>query len=208
VLATAPATSVNIEDAGVFPNDNDIHPLVNDPVNLGTGSSQDNPENWMWASSFAWLSAFPALDNITRNGTPFTPHNAPLNGRQPGTGAILQLTYPASYTLFEVSRKADADCVKSQDSVSKVLMCDFSGHPGPALAGGGNDLNVTGGTSGVSGAVRERIRFLCRDNTVPSIDPYTSNPYDTELTGAINSAGFTVVKFAFRTDGSRCQVRS
>jgi hypothetical protein len=32
--------------------------------------------------------------------------------------------------------------------------------------------------------------------------------FDTEITGAINNAGFTTVKFANQTTGSRCQVFS
>jgi hypothetical protein len=50
------------------------------------------------------------------------------------------------------------------------------GNLGPTLPGGrGNDIHVTGGTSGVSGAVRAFTRFLCpRTASQQQVDPSLS----------------------------------
>lgn len=206
VNATAGASSVNIENSGSLPLENDIKPLITDPVTLATGTSnpsQEDPENWMWWGSFGVFSSFPFTSSEARGGTTWSAHFAAINGIKPGTGNILQFTYPISRTLFHVTRKADADCVKTAGA------CDFNGHVGPSLGGGINDLNVTGGTGGISGAVREYTRFMCRaDSTEQGVDPYTGVNFDTEITGAINNAGFTTVKFALQTSGSRCEVVS
>ncbi len=203
VNATAGASSVTIESSGSLPLENDIKPLLQDPIALGSSTSGENPENWMWWGSFGVFSSFPYTSSEARSGTTYTAHFAAINGVKPGTGNILQFTYPISRLLFHVTRKADADCVKTAGA------CDFNGHPGPSLGGGINDLNVTGGTGGISGAVREYTRFLCRiDSTEQGTDPYTGVNFDTEITGAINNAGFTTVKFANQTTGSRCQVFS
>jgi hypothetical protein len=190
---------------GSLPLENDIKPLIKDPATLGTGTSNNNPENWMWWGSFGVFSAFPNTSNFTR-GTAWSAKDAAINGITPGTGNILQLTYPISRTLFHVTRKADADCPKTSG------VCDLSGNPGPTLAAGGTDLNVTGGTGGVSGAVREYTRFLCRPGTAQQgVDPFTGLNFDTEITGAINAAGFTTIKNTVKTGGStqsRCVIVS
>ncbi len=187
---------------GSLPLENDIKPLINDPATLGTGNSNNNPENWMWWGSFGVFSAFPYTSSYARGGTTWTANDAAINGITPGTGNILQLTYPISRTLYHVTRKSDADCAKTAG------VCDFAGHPGPAIGGGSvHDLNVTGEVGGVGGAVREYTRFLCRANsTQQGIDPFTGANFDGEITGAINSAGFTTVKSSAKTPGSRCNI--
>jgi hypothetical protein len=224
VNATLSATSVNIESSGSLPLENDIKPLIQDPISLVTTNpspSPENPENWMWWGSFGVFSSFPFTSSEARQSVQWTVHFAAIKGFKVGSGNILQFTYPIARLLFHVTRKADADCVKSQDSVTHKLGCAFAAHPGPDLGGGVNDLNVTGGVAtptafapqgtpgGISGAIREYTRFLCRiDGTQQGIDPYTGVNFDTEITGAINNAGFTTVKGLNQTDGSRCQIFS
>jgi hypothetical protein len=40
------------------------------------------------------------------------------------------------------------------------------------------------------------------------LDPFTGTSFFSEITTAINNAGFTVVPSALRSSGSRCQVLS
>jgi hypothetical protein len=163
----------------------------------------DNPENWMWQGSIANFTAFPFLSNFTRAGTTYAAIQAAVNGVLGGPSNILDRSWPISRVIFHVTRKADADCVKTAGA------CDFPGHPGPALAAGGNDLNVTGATSGSRGAVREFTRALCRVSAAQQgLDPYTGASFNTALTSAINGAGFTIISALQRTPGSRCQVLS
>jgi hypothetical protein len=192
-------------DNGVFPLENDIKPLINDPPALGTGASNDNPENWMWQGSFANFSAFSYLSTTTRSSTTFSAIQARVNGNLAGFANILDRSWPISRVIYHVTRKADADCVKTAGA------CDFLGHVGPVLPAPlvGNDLNVTGGTSGTSGAVREFTRALCRQTaTQQGTDPYTGTNFNTGFTSAIQGAGFTTIKVANRSAGSRCQVQS
>ena len=92
----------------------------------------------------------------------------------------------------------------------RQVLCNFPGNPGPTIpATGGTDLNITGGTSGVSGAIREYTRFLCRGSAAQhGLNPYSGINNFSEITTRINNAGFTVVPSALRTSGSRCQVLS
>jgi hypothetical protein len=187
--------------AGV-PLENDIKPLINDPSAGTFGTGDDNPENWMWWGSFGVFNTFPYTSNYTRAGTPYVATAASITGKLPGLQSILNLTYPISRTLFHVTRKADADCVKAAGSTTS---CDFNGVPGP-----GGDLNVTGGTKGTPGAIREFTRFLCRvSNTQQGTDPFTGANFGGEITTAISNAGFTVIKSAApspRTPGTRCKI--
>jgi hypothetical protein len=188
--------------SGQPPLENDIKPLVNDPAALATGTSADNPGNWIWWGSFGVFSAFPYTSNYTRSGTPTQAVAAPVNGILPSTSRIIANTYPIGRTLYNVTRKFDADCAKTAGA------CDFPGNPGPTV-GATTDLNVTGGTSGTSGAVREYTRWLCRVSTAQhGLDPFTGTSFFSEITTAINNAGFTVVPSALRSSGSRCQVLS
>lgn len=190
--------------SGQFPFENDIKPLINDPASLSTlASSPDNPNNWIWWGSFGVFSAFPFDAAVARGGTTYQAIAAPVNGVLPSSSGILANTYPITRTLYHVTRKPDADCPKTGGS------CDFTGNPGPAIGGGVNDLNVTGGASGIGGTVREFTRFICRGAAnQQTLDPFTGVNYFSELTTAINNVGFTTVPFALRTPGSRCQVLS
>jgi ABC-type phosphate transport system substrate-binding protein len=189
---------------GNVPLENDIKPLVNDPAVLGTGTSADNPVNWIWWGSFGVFSSFPYTSAFTRSGTPVQAIAAPVNGILPSSSRIIANTYPIGRTLYNVTRKSDADCPKTGG------VCDFTGNVGPSIpATGGNDLNVAGGTSGISGAIREYMRFTCRVSALQQgLDPFTGTSFFSEITTAINNAGFTVVPSGLRTAGTRCQVLS
>jgi hypothetical protein len=190
--------------SGLFPLENDAKGPLNDPATLSTDpASPDNPDNWIWWGSFGAMSAFPFLSNFTRGGTTFNATPAPVNGILPSSSGIIANTYPIDRTLYHVTLKRDADCAKTAG------VCDFVGNPGPALPTSGTDLNVTGGSGGVSGAVREYTRFLCRVSAVQQgLNPYTGLNNFSEITTRINNAGFTVVPSGLRTAGSRCQVLS
>jgi hypothetical protein len=195
-----------LQPDNIFPLENDIKPLINDGASQplsNVATSPNNPENWMWQGSFANLSTFQFLSQAVNNGTTYTAIQARINGTLAGFANILDRSWPIARTIYHVTRKADADCVKTAGA------CDFLGHPGPAIAAGGNDLNVTGATSGTRGAVREFTRTLCRQSAAQQgTDPYTGVNFNTGLTSAINGAGFTIIKATSRTPGSRCQVLS
>jgi len=193
--------------SGLFPLENDIKNIVNDPTTLSTDpASADNPDNWLWWGSFGAMSAFPFLSNYTRAGSPSIPTAAtasPVNGVLPSTGGIIANTYPIGRTLYHVTLKPTADCPKTGTA------CDFPGHAGPLISGSNHDLNVAGPATGARGAVREFTRFLCRVSAAQhGLNPYTGNNNFNEITSAINSAGFTVVPASLRSAGSRCQVLS
>jgi hypothetical protein len=101
-----------------------------------------------------------------------------------------------------VTRKADADCPTTGG------VCDFSGNPGPSTnTAGSPDFNVQGGSSGVSGAVREFTRWLCRPDSTHQINnPFSGVNSFADITGALAGSGFTVVPSSLRATGSRCQV--
>jgi hypothetical protein len=207
--------------SGNLPLENDIKPLINDSANNAGATSPNNPENWLWQGSFANFSAF---SNLSKTTVPFpTPVDPPVtfqavqarvNNNLAGFANILDRSWPISRVIFHVTRKADADCPKTQTIVSghaSALACDFNGHLGPALPAPlvGTDMNVTGGASGVPGAIREFTRAMCREtSTQQGFDPYTGTNFNTGLTSAIQGAGFTTIKATSRTPGSRCQVQS
>ena len=190
--------------SGLFPLENDVKGPLNDPATLSTDpSSADNPDNWIWWGSFGAMGAFPFLSNFTRGGTTFNATASPVNGILPSSSGVIANTYPIGRTLYHVTLKRDADCPKTGG------VCDFVGNPGPALPTSGTDLNVAGGTGGVSGAVREYTRFLCRLSAAQQgLNPYTGINNFSEITTRINNSGFTVVPSGLRTAGSRCQVLS
>jgi ABC-type phosphate transport system substrate-binding protein len=193
---------------GIFPFENDMKPLVNDPASISTNPlSVNDPVNWITWSSFGVLSSFPYLSQPTRSvnpgsGTAFTTGPTPVNGSLPSTSKIHNNTWAIGRTLFHVTRKTDADCPTTGTA------CDFTGNPGPTSnTAGTNDLNVVGGSSGVTGAVREFTRWLCRPGpSVQQNDPITGVNYDSEITGALSASGFTTVPTALQTPGTRCDV--
>jgi hypothetical protein len=188
----------------IYSIENDIKPIVNSPTipALSTAAnSVNNPANWIWWGSFGAFSAYPATSKTVRAGTTVTAIAAPVNGVLPSTSGIIANTYPIGRTLYHVTRKADADCPKTAG------VCNFTANPGPALAGGGTDLNVTGATSGSRGAVREYTRFLCRGTAAQQgSDPFTGVNLFSAVTGALNKNGFTTVPVGLRAAGSRCQL--
>jgi ABC-type phosphate transport system substrate-binding protein len=186
------------------PFENDIKPLINDPAVLSnSAASTDNPENWIWWGSFGELSTFSFKGQFTRSGTLYVANAGPVLGFTPNTGNIANNTYPIDRTLYHVTKNTDADCPQTSPGT-----CDFPGNPGPTIGGGPTtDLNVTGGSSGTSGAVREFTRWLCRPSGAQqTLDPYTGTNYNSAITTALSKAGFTTVPSALRSSGSRCQV--
>jgi ABC-type phosphate transport system substrate-binding protein len=212
-----------VNDDNHAPLENDIKQLV---FNAGhslsnVATSRDNPENWVWWGSFGVFTAFPFTSKVTNTGSGLVPTVTGLpiaiNGILPSASRVFNDTLGAGLgrTLFHVTRKSDADCPHAAPGDGT---CDFS-QPGaptipngagdPAVVGSRPDLNVTGGSSGIPGAIREFTRFLCRlDNTQQGLDPLTGANYDSELTNAINGAGFQTLNVSLQTTGSRCQVNS
>jgi hypothetical protein len=196
---------------GNFPFENDMKPLVNDPAALSTNaSSVDDPVNWITWGSFGVLSTFPFLSQPTRttnpgSGTANSTGPTGVNGSLPSSSKVHANTWAIGRTLYHVTRKTDADCPLTGST------CDFVGNPGPtANTPGVADLNVVGGSSGVSGAVREFTRFLCRPSTGGTgqqADPITGVNYDTEITADLGASGFTAVPNALVTAGTRCFVQ-
>jgi hypothetical protein len=198
---------------GLFSFENDVKPILNDVAANGidgsgpglsnSASAHNNPENFIWFSSFGEMSAFPHKSSTTISGTKYQFIASPINGVLPSTSNIINNTYPIGRTLYHVTLKTDADCPKTSGS------CDFVGNPGPALPGGGTDLGMAGASSGKGGAVLEFTRFICRASAAQqSIDSYTGLNLFNEITSAINQAGYTTVPFSLRSSGSRCAVLS
>jgi hypothetical protein len=214
---TLDQASVNptITNGPSFPLENDIKPLLNTPGLLGSSlstvaTSVDNPENWIHWASFGVYSAFPYTSTASLGGHTYAANAAAVNGKLPSTN-IVTITYPITRILWNVTRKGDADCpgLVASGLPGGVRDCDFAGQPGPAIAAGGTDLNVTGASTGPGGAVREFVRWLCRANgTQQGKDPFTGVNYDGEITSAIQGAGFALVPAGFRTSGSRCDVNT
>jgi ABC-type phosphate transport system substrate-binding protein len=216
----------------VPPLENDIKPLAADPANIGsalssTASSVNNPANWLWWGSFGVFSAFPYTSSTTVGTFAVNGGAAPLNspligpggnyGAEPASNTTLAGTYGLVRTLYHVTRKPDADCAaankSSSGSCSTMTGTDQTDFPGsvsgPSIGGGNVDINVAGGTSGVSGGIREFTRWLCRvGGTQYPNDPFTGRNYFQEIKGAINGAGFTIAPASIHTPGSSCQVVS
>jgi ABC-type phosphate transport system substrate-binding protein len=198
------------------PLENNVAPLIaNQPTN-NTLTSVDNPENWIWWGSFGEMSTFPFKAKATGTGSVvYTSADVPVEGIRPNGGTILDQSYPIGRTLYHVTLKADADCVNTDGGSPGTTDCDFAftdgsgahGQPGPVISGSNTDLNVIGGTTGTSGAVREFTRFLCRPSAAQhTADPYTGINNFTGITSAVSKAGYQVVPTSLRTPGSRCHV--
>jgi hypothetical protein len=214
-----------------FPFENDIKPIVNDVANFGIPnpvggatactaglssslSSPCDPDNWLWWSSFGVFNVFSYESSFTVGGTTVTAFPADVNGKIPSKTNIFAGTYSMDRTLYHVTKKADATCPLNGS------VCNFTGNPGPAIGSGTTacgsgttgascDLNVIGapGADGVSGAVAEFTRFLCRPNAADqAIDPFTGVNYDSVITNDIGGSGFTKVPTTLATAGSRCHV--
>lgn len=191
-----------------FPLENDIKPLLTDAQNNGglstAANSTNNPTNWVWWGSFGLMSAYPYLSSgINVTGAPANPYGAAatnIHGVLPSTANILSLTYPISRTLYHVTRKQDADCPTNGAGACASL----------ATGAPPGDINVTSTASGGNlGAVREFTRFMCRQSAAQqTVDPFTGTNEDSLITAAISGSGFTVIKAASRTAGSRCNIAS
>jgi hypothetical protein len=200
-----------------LPLENDIKPLLTDVQNNQGGISTDamstnNPANWIWFGSFGLLSAYQYLSQPSLFGMQFSTFAAPINGTTPSTSNIGKGTYPIPRILSLVTKKTDADCpiVSGQ--------CNLSSG-GPTNGNGTLDMNVTGGSSGASGAIREFIRFVCRDSAEETyttngvsgsapVDPYTGATEINEIGAVISGSGFTLPPTAKRSPGSNCDVIS
>lgn len=208
--------STGIADVAHKPLENDIKALVNNHPLSTVATSRDNPDNWVWWGSFGVFNAFGYTSKVTglSGAVPsVTAGFLPVNGIIPSPSRVFNDGSPSpglgaglGRTLFHVTRKADADC---PHAVAGDLTCAFVANPGPAIAAGGTDLNVLGASGGIGGAVREFTRFMCRPSAVQQgNDPLTGVNNNTELSNAINGAGFQTVNGTLATPGSRCAVTS
>jgi hypothetical protein len=234
----------NSSDVNSKPLENDTKQLVHnfdtaglpgDPAGgLGLSSnpnSKQDPDNWIWFGSFGVFNAFSFTSKVTtgivnnaNNGanqiTSVQAGFLPISGIIPSPNRVFADTVGANLgrTLFHVTRKSDADCPTVVQNGHTV--CDFDqggtafGPHIPLSTGTNHDLQVVGQTSGISGAVREYTRFMCRTNNDPNfptnveqgLDPLTGTSYDTLLSNAITAAGFTTLNGSLASPGSRCQV--
>jgi hypothetical protein len=208
------------------PLENDIKPLVNDAATAvpatGTYSkikpglshstgSLNNPSNWIWFGSFGLLSAFPYLSQYTYTGKgdggkayKVATLPAPVNGIKPSASTIFNEKYPILRILNIVTAKTDATC-----PLNASHKCNFTLGSPPKDGKGVKDINVMGANTGVGGAVREFVRFVCRDsNAQEPTDPYTGKNELTEITAATAASGFEPVPVSLRSTGSRCDVTS
>ena len=189
---------------GSFPLENNLAPLIADKATSTSPTSVNNPENWIGWGSFGELSTFPFKNGGTSTVTSvvYTAGDLPINGVRPTPGNIGNNTWAIGRTLYHVTKIADADCPQTVPGT-----CDFAGNPGPVISGSNRDLNVTGGSSGKSGAIREFTRFLCRPTTSQQgKDPYTGINNFTGISSGIAKAGYQIVPSGLRTSGSRCHV--
>lgn len=100
-----------------------------------------------------------------------------INGRSPiKPGEVLTGQYPITRFIYHVTKATDAAPVGSTDE-------------------------VTGGTSGKSGAVREFTEFLCKSSARHGLNEYTGLSNATELTKALSDTGFFGVPSNQRTNG-------
>jgi len=215
---------------GIFPFENDIKPILNDVQNNGmlaaapdpsapagiTGGATDvtNPANWIWFGSGGVLNSYPYTSSYAIGGNTYTAVAADVDGISYSTAHVTSLAYPIDRTLYHVTRKTDADCPSDAGQPAFNKVCDFTGNPGPSFGAhngqaAGTDLNVLGGSSGISGAVREFTRFLCR----PSTDQYpndtlTGTNLFTEIQGAVKADGFVTIPTSLKTAGTSCHVES
>jgi ABC-type phosphate transport system substrate-binding protein len=197
--------------------------------------SPQNPNNWLWFGSFGLLSTWSYLSSgsvVTPSGTiAFSSGANAISDTTASTGTLpsptnIQAgTYPILRILSIVTKKSDADCPTS------ASVCNFSQsvNPGPTNGNGVADLDVLGATSGKGGAVREFVRFLCRDETgsfaagtnVGPADSYTGLDMNGTGTtgelmtgdtskgvGGIEPTGFRPVPVSKRSPGSVCDVVS
>jgi ABC-type phosphate transport system substrate-binding protein len=202
---------------GSFPFENDTKPILTDAQNnadlrvgglTGTpaglsasATSTQNPVNWIWFGSFGEMSTFTFKYKFTVNGTVYQAYPAPVQGFVPGNSNVGDGSYPLARELYIVTKFADADCPRT--GVSPNATCDPTQYAtGPALPTAGNDINVAGGTGGLSGAVREFVRFVCRNSAAQyPLDPYTGKNYSAEVSGAFTASGFTTIPLASRQIG-------
>ena len=163
------------------PLENDIKSFANDANNFPdtrpgsagggaaaglstTNTSTQDPENWVWFSSFGVLSTFPYT---SAEGAPIPGANstegvtsAPasiLSGTTaipPSSSNIFLNKYPINRTLFHVTKKSDADCPLNPNvAITTTLtatVCNFTTNTSAAIPfcnqatnpSGGNELNV------------------------------------------------------------------
>jgi hypothetical protein len=200
------------------PAENNITSLLDDVQNNQGGLNQNalstnNPANWIWFGSNGMLSAYPALSDPTLFGNSYVTGPQVLNGVAPSPATIGAGTYPAEVILSVVTPTTEATCPLNSDETA----CDFAG--GPVNANGTTDLNVPGASSGAGGAVREFVRFLCRDKAESEFtangtiqfsptDPYTNVADYTEIGNVISDNGFTLVPTSVRSIASNCDVQT
>lgn len=194
-----PTNLAGVNDTTTFPK--------GDSSTVGADSPQ-NPNNWIWVSSYGLLTQFPFLANAPAPGGSITTGlntasgnvsynslgNAVCNassggctaaggaapGVEPSGTSIGGNTYPIERILSIVTKKSDADCPLTTANVCDFTLTDTGTSAVAVTDGNGsNDLDVNGATSGKGGAVREFVRWLCRSGG--SVASYSA------ATGATNS---------------------
>jgi ABC-type phosphate transport system substrate-binding protein len=216
------ACARELTGANPLPLENDIKPLLTDVENNQGGLNQNplstnNPANWIWAGSNGLLSAYTYLSQPSLFGNQYNTNAIPVttgtgNGQVPTTTNVGNGSYPIPRILSLVTTKADADCP------IKAGVCNLT-MGAPVNANGTTDANVLGPTSGAGGAVREFVRFVCRDKAETTFtangevqssptDPYTGVSDLTEISNVLSASGFTLPPTADRTPGSDCDVQS
>lgn len=138
---------------------------------------QLNENTWLnehRGNAIWWMSA------SAWNAYPFKRQDAKLNtvnGKSPiNLSHVVTGQYPITRFIYHVTRTADAAPVGSTDE-------------------------VTGGTSGKSGAVREFTEFLCKNTTRHGLNEYSGLSNSVELGKAYASTGFLAVPTNQRTNG-------
>jgi hypothetical protein len=132
-----------------------------------------------------------------QNGTTLEPACNTNPGQAPSGTSIGTAVYPLSRDLYIAAPKTSVDCPLNTATLTlggntylAGQTCDMTGTAG---AGQQADIQLNGASGGAAGAVREFIRFVCRNAaTQQTTDPFTGKPYLTEITSAINGQGFSL----------------
>jgi hypothetical protein len=145
-----------------------------------------------------------------QNGTTLEPGCLPNAGDLPGSSIIGSAQYPLSRDLYIAAPKTSADCPLNTASITEGgntyapgTICDLTGTAG---AGQQADIQVNGAPGGSAGAVREFIRFVCRNlTTQQTLDGFSKSNagtnFLTEITTALSNNGFLVPPLQSATHG-------
>ena len=204
---------------GIAPFENDVKPLLADPGPDGAVNTADDDENnYIWWMSYGNWSKYPYTKNGCANGvgtynistlactggTTVNGNLAYYNNVQPGSGNILDNSYPFARVLYYITDNEDADCVQA---ASTAGACNNVGSQVYGKGSGGTD--GLGGSAGKSGAVRNFVEFLCKPNNSDfDNNPVTGRSYRLEINSALSAEGFSSISALAgdRTAGYACNV--